>query len=147
MERRSIIIMGIHKDKQIKQDDRGMRFAEASALDSHDIKYKVGAVIVRDGHILADGYNGTPSGHCNHTRDPYGKTLSTVLHAEANALMKAGRAGLSCVGATVYTTHSPCLDCAKLIYQAGIKRVVYKEKYRGTDWIKIKDLGIKLEKY
>lgn len=96
---------------------------------SHDNRYKVGCVIVKNGQILSQGWNGMPSGMPNQTRDKDGKTNPEVIHSEANALMKLSKYGGSCKNATIYCTHSPCWGCAKLLLQAGIKRIVYKTTY------------------
>ena len=130
-----------------KQDHRGMRFAYASAADSYDEKYQVGAVIMKDGIILSDGYNGAPSGFPNITRDEWGVTLTSTLHAEANALMKLAKTGRSSDGATMYCTHSPCNDCTKLMYQAGIAHVVFDQVYDEKTLELVKSLGIKVSEY
>ena len=96
---------------------------------------KVGALIVKDKMIISDGYNGTPAGFENVCEDEDGLTKPYVLHAEANAITKIARSNNNSDGATLYVTASPCIECAKLIVQAGIKRVVYSEKYRLTDGI------------
>jgi len=90
---------------------------------------QVGALVVKDGQIISDGFNGTPTGFDNFCEDVDGKTLPEVLHAESNALMKLARGSQSSQGATLYITLSPCFECAKLIVQAGITRVVFKERY------------------
>jgi len=95
----------------------------------------VGALIVKDRMIISDGYNGTPSGFENVCEDETGATKPYVLHAEANAITKVAKSGNSSEGSTLYVTASPCLECSKLIIQAGIKRVVYHEDYRITDGI------------
>ena len=105
--------------------------AEWSGL-SHCDRKQVGAIIVRDGMIIADGYNGTPSGFDNSCENESGETLWYVLHAEANAILKLARSSNSADGATLYITLSPCRDCSKLIHQAGIIRVVYKDEYKDT---------------
>tara|TARA_B100001287_G_scaffold80758_1_gene67241 strand:- start:1846 stop:2250 length:405 start_codon:yes stop_codon:yes gene_type:complete len=93
---------------------------------------KVGALIVKDNTIISDGYNGTPSGFNNNCEDADGKTLWYVLHAEANAITKMAKSNTSCENSTLYVTLSPCKECSKLIIQSGIKKVVYKEKYKDT---------------
>lgn len=122
-----------------KYDKLYMDLAERLAQQSHSQRYKVGAVIVKDGSIIAEGWNGTPTGWANdceewHPAMDHGDgtwvTKREVLHAESNALMKVAKSTNSSVGATLYTILSPCYDCAKLIVQAGITRVVYKEEYR-----------------
>ena len=110
-------------------DEYYMKIADLVSTRSHDNKYKVGCVIVRDRNILAEGYNGVPSGMIHRTRDIHGDTLPTVIHSEANALMKLARNGISSNGATIYCTYSPCFECAKLLLQAGIKKIVYQQVY------------------
>ena len=105
--------------------DIAVRVAEMS----HDKRHKVGCVIVKDGQIISQGWNGMPSGMPNQTRDKDGKTLPEVIHSEANALMKMAKHGGNCKDATIYCTYSPCWGCAKLLLQAGIKRIVYKRTY------------------
>lgn len=99
---------------------------------SYAKRKKVGAVIVKENTIVSDGYNGTPVGFDNNCEDNDGKTHWYVLHAEANAITKMARSNTSCVDSTLYITLSPCKECSKLIIQSGIKRVVYKEKYKDT---------------
>lgn len=99
---------------------------------SYARRKKVGAVIVKENAIVSDGYNGTPIGFDNNCEDSSGKTHWYVLHAEANAITKMARSNTSCVDCTLYITLSPCKECSKLIIQSGIKRVVYKEKYKDT---------------
>ena len=135
------------QQRQAKYDARGIRFAYASAADSYDTKYQVGCVIMKDGVLLADGYNGAPSGFPNVTRDEGGCTLPTTLHAETNAIAKLAKTGRSCDGATIYTTLSPCWDCAKLIYQSGIVRIVFDVLYPDTNLELIKTLGIQIDAY
>lgn len=105
------------------------------AENSYCERRKVGAIIVKDKMIISDGYNGTPAGFENVCEDDNGLTKPYVLHAEANAITKVARSNNSSEGATLYITASPCLECAKLIIQAGIKRVVFNELYRITDGI------------
>lgn len=116
-------------------DRRYMRMAQIWAENSYCQRRKVGALIVKDNMIISDGYNGTPSGFENVCEDEEGLTKPYVLHAEANAITKIARSSNNSDGATLYVTASPCIECAKLIVQAGIKRVVYAEKYRLTDGI------------
>ncbi len=114
---------------------------------SYAKRMKVGAIMVKGQQIISDGFNGMPSGMDNCCEDDQFKTKSEVLHAEANAILKCARHGKSCEGATLYITLSPCQDCAKLIYQAGVKRVVYLEEYRygnGLDFLE--EVGIETEK-
>ena len=105
------------------------------AENSYCKRRKVGAIIVKNQMIISDGYNGTPSGFENVCEDEQGVTKPYVLHAEANAITKVARSNNSSDGATLYVTSSPCVECAKLIIQAGIKRVVYNEQYRLTDGV------------
>ena len=106
---------------------------------------KVGALIVKDRMIISDGYNGTPTGMENICEDEENYTKWYVLHAEANAIMKVASSTQSCSGATLYVTLSPCKDCSKLIYQAGIVRVVYIDKYKDTTGIDfLKDAGVEV---
>jgi len=104
---------------------------------------KVGALIVKDGTIISDGFNGTPRGFSNDCEDANGETYWYVLHAEANAILKVAKSTQNTEGSTLYVTYSPCKDCSKLIIQAGIKRVVYREEYRDLAGVKIlKEAGI-----
>ena len=106
---------------------------------------KVGALIVKDRMIISDGYNGTPTGMENICEDEENFTKWYVLHAEANAIMKVASSTQSCSGATLYVTLSPCKDCSKLIYQAGIVRVVYIDQYKDTTGIDfLKDAGVEV---
>ena len=109
--------------------------AQVWAKNSYCKRKQVGALIVKDRMIISDGYNGTPSGFENVCEDEIGATKPYVLHAEANAITKVAKSGNSSEGSTLYVTASPCLECSKLIIQAGIKRVVYHEDYRITDGI------------
>ncbi len=121
--------------KQELLDSRYLRMARIWAENSYCQRRKVGALMVKDRTIISDGFNGTPVGFENICEDENGMTKSYVLHAEANAITKVARSNNSSEGATLYITASPCLDCAKLIIQAGIKRVVFDELYRITDGI------------
>ena len=123
--------------KQEVLDSRYMRMARIWAENSYCNRRKVGALIVKDKMIISDGYNGTPSGFENVCEDENGVTKPFVLHAEANAITKIARSSNSSEGATMYVTASPCIECAKLIIQAGIRRVVYGEKYRLDDGLKL----------
>lgn len=108
------------------------------AENSYCVRRQVGALIVKDKMIISDGYNGTPSGFENICEDPQtGKTKAYVLHAEANAITKVAKSLSSSKGATLYVTASPCIECAKLIIQAGIKRVVYSEDYHAADGVSL----------
>ncbi|MGM9803370.1 MAG: dCMP deaminase family protein [Muribaculaceae bacterium] len=122
-------------DKQIILDRRYLRMAAIWAENSYCIRRRVGAIIVKDKMIISDGFNGTPSGFENVCEDENGTTKPYVLHAEANAITKVARSSNSSDGATLYVTTSPCIECSKLIIQAGIKRVVYNELYRMHDGI------------
>ena len=123
--------------KQHDLDVRYMRMARIWAENSYCKRRRVGALIVKDKMIISDGYNGTPSGFENVCEDENNVTKPYVLHAEANAITKIARSGNNSDGATLYVTTSPCIECAKLIIQAGIRRVIYGEKYRIEDGINI----------
>lgn len=130
-----------------KFDEKYIRMAEIWAQNSYCKRRQVGALIVKDRMIISDGYNGTPSGFENICEDGNGITKAYVLHAEANAITKVAQSGNSSLGATLYVTASPCIECAKLIIQAGIKRVVYKDEYRLNDGIELlQRAGITVEK-
>ena len=124
-------------DKQSLLDERYMRMARIWAENSYCERRKVGALLVKDKMIISDGYNGTPSGFENQCEDEHNVSKPYVLHAEANAITKVARSGNSSDGATLYVTASPCIECAKLIIQAGIKRVVYGEQYRIMDGVEL----------
>lgn len=129
-----------------KFDTRYMQMAEIWAKNSYCKRRQVGALLVKDNMIISDGYNGTPSGFEN-VCEENGVTKPYVLHAEANAISKVAKSGNSSAGATLYVTASPCIECAKLIIQCGIKRVVYKDEYRLTDGIDLlARAGIEVEK-
>ncbi len=121
--------------KQQEFDKRYARMALIWAENSYCTRRKVGALVVKDRMIISDGYNGTPTGFENICEDDNNTSKPYVLHAEANAITKLAKSSNSSEGATLYVTASPCIECAKLIIQAGIKRVVYTEKYRLTDGI------------
>lgn len=115
------------------------------AKNSYCKRRQVGALIVKNRMIISDGYNGTPSGFDNVCEDESGKTLAYVLHAEANAITKIAKSGNNSEGATMYVTTAPCLECSKLIIQAGIKRLVYRDSYRITDGIDLlKKVGVEV---
>ena len=124
-----------NENKTMTFDQRYMRMATIWAENSYCERRKVGALVVKDKMIISDGYNGTPAGFENICEDENNVTKPYVLHAEANAITKIARSNNNSEGATLYVTASPCIECAKLIIQAGIKRVVYGEKYRLTDGI------------
>ncbi len=121
--------------KQHDLDSRYMRMARIWAENSYCERRKVGALIVKENMIISDGFNGTPAGFENVCEDEDGLTKPYVLHAEANAITKIARSNNNSNGATMYVTTSPCIECAKLIIQSGIVRVVYSQKYRLTDGI------------
>jgi len=122
-------------NKQDRYDRVYLNMAEEWSSLSHCERKKVGAIIVKNGMIISDGYNGTPTFFSNICEDCDGKTNWYVLHAEQNAILKCARYGHSCDGATIYQTHSPCKECSKMILQAGIKRVVYLEEYKDIEGI------------
>lgn len=133
------------KDKQEALDKRYIRMASIWAENSYCKRRQVGALIVKDKMIISDGYNGTHSGFENVCEEENNVTKPYVLHAEANAITKIARSNNSSNGATMYVTASPCIECAKLIIQAGIKRVVYSEKYRLEDGVELlKRAGIEV---
>ena len=118
------------------------------AKNSYCTRRKVGAILVKDRMIISDGYNGTPSGFENVCEDENNVTKPYVLHAEANAITKVARSNNSSLGATLYITDSPCLECAKLIIQAGITRVVYEQEYRVRDGVDLLlRAGVQVEKF
>ena len=123
--------------KQLDLDRRYLRMAKIWAENSYCQRRQVGALIVKDKMIISDGYNGTPSGFENVCEDENGVTKPYVLHAEANAITKIARSGNNSDGATLYVTDSPCIECSKLIIQAGIRRVVYGRKYRLTEGLEL----------
>ncbi len=130
-----------------KFDDKYMEMASVWATNSYCKRRQVGALLVKDRMIISDGYNGTPSGFANVCEDENGVTKPYVLHAEANAISKIAKSGNSSLDATLYVTASPCLECAKLIIQSGIRRVVYRDEYRLTDGIDLlRRAGIEVEK-
>lgn len=132
-------------DKQHTLDMRYLRMAFIWAENSYCKRRQVGALLVKDNMIISDGFNGTPSGFPNVCEDEGGQTHPYVLHAEANAITKVARTGNSSQGSTLYITTSPCMECSKLIIQAGIKRVVYSELYRIADGLKLLEkAGIEL---
>lgn len=135
-----------NESKQQLLDRRYLKMAAIWAQNSYCKRRKVGALLVKDKMIISDGYNGTPSGFENECEDENNITKAYVLHAEANAITKVAKSGNSSQGATLYVTSSPCLECSKLIIQAGIKRVVFSENYRLEDGINLlKRADIKVE--
>ncbi|GAB5538367.1 MAG: dCMP deaminase family protein [Salibacteraceae bacterium] len=133
-------------EKQARYDRAYLRLAKEWAKLSHCNRKQVGAIIVKDATIIADGYNGTPTGFENKCEDENGETKWYVLHAEANAILKVARSSNKANGATLYLTNSPCKDCSKLVLQAGIKRLVYIDQYKdssGLDFLKKAGLELK----
>src|SRR5574344_1370604 len=124
-------------EKQHKLDLRYLRMAQIWAENSYCKRRQVGALVVKDKMIISDGYNGTPSGFENVCEDDNNVTKPYVLHAEANAITKIARSNNNSAGATLYVTAAPCIECSKLIIQAGIRRVVYSEPYRLDDGIRL----------
>lgn len=136
----------MQKDKQHNLDVRYLRMASIWAENSYCQRRQVGALIVKDGMIISDGFNGTPSGFPNVCEDENNVTFPYVLHAEANAITKIARSGNSSNQSTMYVTASPCIECAKLIIQSGIRRVVYSEHYRLEDGIQLlRKAGIQVD--
>ena len=125
------------EEKQHLLDLRYLRMARIWAENSYCRRRQVGALVVKDKMIISDGYNGTPSGFDNVCEDESNVTFPYVLHAEANAITKLARSSNNSDGATLYVTASPCIECSRLIIQAGIKRVVYGEHYRLEDGIRL----------
>lgn len=125
------------EEKQLQLDKRYLRMARIWAENSYCIRRQVGALVVKDKRIISDGYNGTPVGFENICEDENNVTKPYVLHAEANAITKLARSHNSSEGATIYITASPCIECSKLLIQAGIRRVVYGEKYRLEDGLNL----------
>ena len=135
-------------DKEKKFDRSYLEMASVWAKNSYCSRRQVGAILVKDRMIISDGYNGTPSGFENVCEDENGVTKPYVLHAEANAITKVAKSSNSSLGATLYVTASPCMECAKLIIQAGISRVVYLEEYRITDGVDLlRRAGVQVEKF
>ena len=135
----------VQAGKQLAIDKRYLQMARIWASNSYCNRRQVGALLVKDKMIISDGYNGTPSGFENECEDESGSTKAYVLHAEANAITKVAKSNNSSEGSTLYITASPCMECAKLIIQAGIIRVVYQEKYRITDGLDLLErAGIEL---
>ena len=124
-------------NKQAQFDIRYIKMARVWATNSYCKRRQVGALIVKHRMIISDGYNGTPSGFENECEDENNRSKPYVLHAEANAITKVAKSNNSSEGATLYITASPCMDCAKLIIQAGIIRVVYADEYRVIDGIEL----------
>jgi dCMP deaminase len=132
--------------KKVDLDKRYLRMARIWSENSYCKRRQVGALIVKDKMIISDGYNGTPSGFENVCEDENNVTYPYVLHAEANAITKIARSNNNSEGATLYVTDAPCIECSKLIIQAGIKRVVYARQYRLDDGLQLlKKAGIEVE--
>lgn len=132
--------------KQKLLDERYLRMAHIWAENSYCKRRQVGALIVKEKSIISDGYNGTPSGFENICEDENNRTKPYVLHAEANAITKVAKSSNSSEGATLYVTASPCIECAKLIIQAGIRRVVYSELYHCADGLNLlQEAGIQVD--
>ena len=129
--------MSVKINKQLLLDNRYMRMALIWAENSYCKRRQVGAILVKDKMIISAGYNGTPSGFENVCEDEDNVTKPYVLHAEANAITKVARSNNSSEGATLYVTSSPCIECAKLIIQSGIERVVYADSYRLSEGIEL----------
>ncbi len=123
------------KNKTLRYDKAYLRMAKTWSELSHCERKKVGALIVKNGRIISDGYNGTPAGFDNCCENENGETNWFVLHAEANAILKVARSTNDCSDSTLYLTLSPCKDCAKLVLQSGITRVVFIDKYKDTTGI------------
>lgn len=135
--------MGYQEEKQRQLDLRYLKMAQIWAENSYCVRRQVGALIVKDKMIISDGYNGTPQGFENVCEDETGKTKPYVLHAEANAITKVAKSSNNSLGATLYVTAAPCIECAKLIIQSGIVRVVYRDSYHSEDGISLlKRVGI-----
>ena len=133
------------EEKQRQLDIRYLKMARVWAENSYCVRRQVGALIVKDKIIISDGYNGTPSGFENVCENDMGATKPYVLHAEANAITKVAKSANNCDGGTLYVTTSPCMECSKLIIQAGIKRVVFSEKYHNTEGLDIlSKVGVEL---
>ena len=134
-----------NQEKQLQLDLRYLRMATIWSENSYCVRRKVGALIVKDKMIISDGFNGTPSGFPNICESKDGITFPYVLHAEANAITKVARSNNSSEGSTLYVTASPCMECSKLIIQAGIRRVVFSELYRITDGLDLlKEAGVEI---
>jgi dCMP deaminase len=134
-------------DKQYRYDITYLKMAKTWSELSHCDRKKVGALIVKNGMIISDGYNGTPSGYDNCCENENWETHWYTIHAEANAILKCARHGHSCDGSTLYQTHSPCKECSKLILQSGITRLVYIEDYKDLEGVEfLINSGVKVEK-
>lgn len=135
-------------DKQKALDMRYLRMARIWSENSYCTRRQVGAILVKDKMIISDGYNGTPSGFPNVCESDEGVTFPWVLHAEANAITKVAKSANNCDGSTLYITAAPCIECSKLIIQAGIRRVVYAEDYRSEEGLNLlRRVGIECVQY
>jgi len=134
------------REKKLRYDKAYLRMAKTWSELSHCARKQVGAIIVKDGMIISDGYNGAPSGFDNCCENADGETHWYVLHAEANAILKVAKSTHNCNGATLYLTLSPCKDCSKLVVQSGIKRVVFINNYKDTSGVDfLKEAGIEID--
>ncbi len=134
------------EEKQLLLDRRYLRMASIWAENSYCNRRRVGALLVKDKMIISDGYNGTPAGFDNICEDEHGMTHPYVLHAEANAITKVAQSNNSSSGSTLYVTTSPCMECSKLIIQAGIERVVFTELYRIADGVELlRKAGVRVD--
>lgn len=140
--------MGAYQEqKQYQIDIRYMKMAQIWATNSYCVRRQVGALLVKDMMIISDGFNGTPSGFENVCEDEAGKTKAYVLHAEANAITKVAKSNNSSIGATLYVTSAPCIECSKLIIQSGIRRVVFSDDYHSTQGLELLErVGIEIVK-
>lgn len=140
------VMMDRVREKKLRYDKAYLRMAKTWSELSHCARKQVGAIIVKDGMIISDGYNGAPSGFDNCCENADGETHWYVLHAEANAILKVAKSTHNCNGATLYLTLSPCRDCSKLVVQSGIKRVVFINDYKDTSGIDfLREAGIEIE--
>jgi dCMP deaminase len=146
MEANIFAMMERKKAKQKKLDSVFMNVTKEISTMSHCVRFKVGAVLVKDGNIVSFGYNGTPAGMDNGCEKD-NVTVPHVIHGEVNAILKAAKNGVSVNGGTLYLTLSPCLDCSKLILQSGIKRVVYLTPYRNLEGVEFLKQFISVEEY
>jgi dCMP deaminase len=138
-------IVNMTSEKQQRYDIAYMKMAIEWAALSHCTRKKVGALLVKDGMIISDGYNGTPSGFSNECEDEQGETHWYVLHAEANAILKVARSTNNAKDCTLYITLSPCKECCKLILQSGIHRIVYHQAYKDTTGLRfLEQAGIEI---
>lgn len=132
-------------EKQLRYDKAYLRMAQTWSALSHCQRKRVGAIIVKDGMIISDGFNGTPSGFDNSCEDAEGNTHWYVLHAEANAILKVAKSTHNCQDATLYLTLSPCKDCSKLVVQAGIKRLVFVDGYKDQSGVEfLREAGVEV---